>query len=262
MMKRFKYLLLDIEGTVVLDKMYSPVPGAVQWFNALSESGLSARLVTNNTTESPEDLFDILRKKGFIFERPALFTCLTEAAAKMLKRKTKSCFVIGVDNVKKYLASRGIEPVESWQAEAVLVGLDPTLTYQKMNVAVKAIIENGAKLYTLHRNRRYVDENRETVMSSGPVAAALENACMVRADVCGKPSQSFFISSIKGWDVPRGKILMVSDDPFADLVGAKKLGMKTCWVLTGSQKDRSVIKKIDQAHRPDYVLDIITQIPV
>jgi 4-nitrophenyl phosphatase len=226
-MKRFTHMLLDIEGTIVLDKKYTPVPGAVKWFNRLAKNGVEARLVTNNTTESPDDLYVILRRRGFEYERDDLFTCLSVAADRMVKRKNASCFVIGVNNVKNYLRSRGIEPVESWRAEAVLVGLDPTLSYQKMNTAVKAILENGARLYTLHRNRRYVDENRETVMSSGPIAKALENACMVRADVCGKPDRGFFLSTIDGWKVSRNKILMVSDDPFADLVGAKKLGMKT-----------------------------------
>ncbi len=260
--KKLTHLLLDIEGTIVLDKKYTPVPGVLEWFNALAEKGIEARLVTNNTTESPDDLYDIMCQRGFEIERRDLFTCMSEAAERMIRQKAKSCFVIGVDNVKKYLRSRGIEPVESWKADAVLVGLDPTLSYGKMNTAAKAILENGAKLYTLHRNRRYVDENRETVMSSGPIAAALENACMVKANVCGKPDRKFFLSSIKGWDIPREKILMVSDDPFADLAGAKKLGMKTCWVLTGSQKDLAVINKIPKNHRPDFTLDSVTEIPI
>jgi len=261
-MKKYKHLLLDIEGTIVLDKKYTPVPGAVEWFNSLKGKGIESRLVTNNTTESPDDLYREISDRGFIFERDELFTCLSEAAERMIRQQAKSCFVIGVENVKRYLQSRGIEPVESWKADSVLVGLDPTLSYQKMNTAVKAILENGAKLYTLHRNRRYVNEERETVMSSGPIAAALENACMVKAVVCGKPDRRFFLASVNGWDVPRDRILMVSDDPFADLVGAKKLGMTTCWVLTGSQKDRSVIKKIPESQHPDYVLNTITDIPI
>jgi ribonucleotide monophosphatase NagD (HAD superfamily) len=99
-------------------------------------------------------------------------------------------------------------------------------------------------------------------MSSGPIAAALENACLVRATVCGKPDRKFFLSTIKGWDVPPEKILMVSDDPFADLVGAKKIGMKACWVLTGSQKDKSVAKKIPENLRPDYILKSVVEIPL
>lgn len=260
-MKKYKCLLLDIEGTIVLDKRYTPVPGSVRWYNALAKKGAKARLVTNNTTESPDNLYEILRKKGFRFEKKDLFTCLTVALFRMKHNGVKSCMAFTYPGVKRYLKQNGITPMDSKKVDAVLVGHDPTITYKKLNTAVGAIIENGAKLYTLHRNRRFVDENREIVMSSGPIAKALENACLVRASLCGKPDRRFYKSSIKGWDVEPSEILMVSDDPFADLVGAKKIGMVTCWVLTGSHKDKSAIKKIAQKYHPDHILPSVTDIP-
>jgi hypothetical protein len=51
------------------------------------------------------------------------------------------------------------------------------------------------------------------------------------------------------------------DDPFADLIGAKKLGMSTCWVLTGSVKDRAASGKIPLKYRPDYINNSIIEIP-
>jgi len=179
----------------------------------------------------------------------------------MKRHKVESCLVFGKQAVKRYLQKNGIKPVNSKKADAVLIGHDPTVTYKKLNTAVGAIIEYGAKLYTLHRNRRFVDENREIVMSSGPIARALENACLVRASLCGKPDRRFYLSCLKGWDVQPSKILMVSNDPFADLIGAKKIGMKSCWVLTGSRKDRAVLKKIPEKYRPDYITESVTDIP-
>ncbi len=259
---RFRHLLLDIEGTIVLDKRYTPVPVSVRWFNSLAEDGLKARLVTNNTTESPDDLYAILRKKGFRFDRAEYFTCLTEAVLQMRRRRVTSCLVLAVNNIKRYLQNSGIKPVNTHLAESVLVGYDPSLTYRKMNTAVKAIVENGATLFTLHRNRRFVNEKREIAMSAGPITAALEYATHARAVVCGKPNRRFFLDSIKGWDVPREKILMVSDDPFADLVGAKRLGMTTCWVLTGSVRDPRLVEKIPQTLRPDITCQSVIDIPL
>ncbi len=260
-MKKYKYLLLDVEGTIVLDKRYTPVPGSVRWFNSLAKKGVKVRLVTNNTTESPDNLYDILRKKGFKFDKSDFFTCLTVALARMKRNRVKSCLAFAYPGVKRYLRQNGIIPLNSKEVDAVLIGHDPTITYKKLNIAVGAIIENGARLYTLHRNRRFVDENREIVMSSGPIAKALENACLVRASLCGKPDRRFYLSCLKCWDVEPSRVLMVSDDPFADLVGAKKIGMATCWVLTGSQKDRSVIRKIPEKYRPDYILESVVDIP-
>jgi HAD superfamily hydrolase (TIGR01450 family) len=260
--KKFKYLLLDIEGTIVLDKLYTPVPGSVKWLNTLDTKGVHLRLVTNNTTESPEDLFHILISKGFRLKREDYFTCLTEAVDLMRRKKISSCFSLTKPAVKRYLRSQGIKPWDSEKADSVLVGYDPKLNYQKMNRAVTAIVENGAILFTLHRNRRFMNEKRQIAMSAGPVTAALENASMTRAVVCGKPSRRFFLDSIKGWNIPRNEILMVSDDPFADLIGAKKLGMSTCWVLTGSVRDLKALEKISSKYKPDYVLDSVVDIPV
>ena len=260
-MRNYPHLLLDIEGTIVLDKLYAPVPGAVEWFNSLAPRGVRARLVTNNTTESPDDLYEILVSKGFVFEKSDYFTCLTEAVVRMRRRKIKWCYAMAAPAVKDYLRRQGIEPVENSSAQSILVGYDPTLTYEKMNMAVSAIIENGAVLFTLHRNRRFVNEKREIAMSAGPIAAALEHATLTRAVVCGKPERRFFLDAIKGWDVPEGEILMVSDDPFADLVGAKRLGMATCWVLTGSQRDPKAAEKIAVKHRPNYIFNSVVDIP-
>jgi HAD superfamily hydrolase (TIGR01450 family) len=246
----------------VLDKMYTPVRGSVGWLNSLEKKGISARLVTNNTTESPSNLYRILSRKGFHFKREDYFTCLTEAVVLMRRRHVHSCLTLCQRAVKDYLKSEGIKPLDSYKVDAILVGYDPALTYHQMNQAVKAILENGATLFTLHRNRRFVNEKREIAMSAGPVTAALEYATMTRAVVCGKPSRRFILDSIRGWDVPREEILMVSDDPFADLIGAKKLGMSTCWVLTGSVKDRSAAKKISLKYRPDYIYDNITEMPL
>jgi HAD superfamily hydrolase (TIGR01450 family) len=258
----YRHLLLDIEGTLVLDKKYTPVTGSVRWFNSLSHKGIHSRLVTNNTTESPDDLYDILRGKGFRFERDSYFTCLTEAVVQMRKRHISTCLVLAKLKVEKYLRCCGIKPVKSANTASILVGYDPTLTYAKMNIAVKAIVENKAILFTLHRNRRFMNEKREIAMSSGPITAALEFASMTRAVVCGKPNKRFFMDSIKGWEIPRDKILMVSDDPFADLVGAKKLGMSTCWVLTGSVKDLQATGKIAPQFRPDLICDSVLDIPL
>jgi HAD superfamily hydrolase (TIGR01450 family) len=259
--KHFKYLLLDIEGTIVLDKLYTPVRDSVKWFNALKSKGIQSRLVTNNTTESPDDLFAILKNKGFRLSKDDYFTCLTEAVTLMKRRNIKSCLALTKPAVKRYLKSKGIKPLDSPRAESILVGYDPKLNYQKMNMAVSAIVENQAVLFTLHRNRRFMNEKRQIAMSSGPITAALENASMTRAVVCGKPSRRFFLDSIKGWDIPRDEILMVSDDPFADLIGAKKLGMSTCWVLTGSVRDKKVIDKIPPAFKPDFTFNSVLEIP-
>ena len=51
-----KAYLIDIEGVLVRDKRYRPVPGAVDWLTSLVAAGRPFCLVSNNTTHRPADL--------------------------------------------------------------------------------------------------------------------------------------------------------------------------------------------------------------
>jgi ribonucleotide monophosphatase NagD (HAD superfamily) len=53
---------------------------------------------------------------------------------------------------------------------------------------------------------------------------------------------------------------MISDDPLSDLLGAKKMGMKTAFVLSGKYKNQEILDQLDKEFHPDYVVDNITQI--
>jgi ribonucleotide monophosphatase NagD (HAD superfamily) len=52
-------------------------------------------------------------------------------------------------------------------------------------------------------------------------------------------------------------VLVVSDDPFSDLAGAKRLGMRAAFVLSGKYRERSVIDQVPASERPDVIVDAI-----
>ena len=61
--------LIDIEGVLVRDKRYQPVPGSVAWLNGLARAGAPFCLVSNNTTHRPGELIDALRQVGYELEQ-------------------------------------------------------------------------------------------------------------------------------------------------------------------------------------------------
>ena len=54
--------------------------------------------------------------------------------------------------------------------------------------------------------------------------------------------------------MPSEHVLVVSDDPFSDLAGAKKMGMASALVLSGKYRDREVIDAVAPPERPDVVI--------
>ncbi|KPK74643.1 MAG: hypothetical protein AMJ89_05755 [candidate division Zixibacteria bacterium SM23_73] len=257
-----QYYLIDIEGTIVKDKSFAPINGAIGWINSLESKGHRFVLVSNNTTHRPIDLLGLLRSVGFHLEEENLVTCVGAALNWLKSKKIKSCFVIGSAGLKAFLNENEIGTKEDEKTEAVLVGLDTSLDYQKLKIAVNALVKNNAYLLALHENRLYKDEKGELSPSVGAVVKALEYCCQKRAMVFGKPNPAFFREILRKLGAKPDECIMISDDPLSDLMGAKKLGMKTVFVTSGKYKDEEILKSLNKKFQPDFVFQNISQINI
>ena len=253
--------LIDIEGTIVKDKSYAPVEGAVEWLRKVKSSRKKFSLVSNNTTHSPDELLSLLESQGFDLEAQNLDSCMKVTGEWLKKKNIQSCFVLGNQALKKYLEEDGIEVREDSSVQAVVVGLDGELNFLKLKVATRALVENDAYLVALHANKVYKDSKGEIAPSVGAVVKALEYASGKRGLIMGKPSIDFYRNVLRRLDIKPQNCLMISDDPLSDLVGAKKLKIKTAFVLSGKY-DRSILKRLDKKKRPDYVYESIAKIKV
>jgi 4-nitrophenyl phosphatase len=254
--------LIDIEGTIVKDKSFVPIDGAINWINSLKSKDRRFVIVSNNTTHRPSDLLDLLRNLGFNVEKENLVTCVDAALNWFKAKKIKSCFVIGSIQLKSFLNENEIDTKEDEKAEAVLVGLDTSLDYLKLKIATNALVRNKAYLLALHENRLYKDEKGELSPSVGVVVKALEYACQKRAKIFGKPNPTFFRGILKRLKAKPDECTMISDDPLSDLLGAKKLGMKTVFVTSGKYKDEEILKSLNKKFYPDFVYPNINQISI
>jgi 4-nitrophenyl phosphatase len=253
--------LVDVEGTIVTDKSYTPIEGAIDWLNRLHFSKKNFSLVTNNTTHKPKDLLSLLWKVGFELDEKNLESCLSVALNWLKENRIENCFVIGSNGLKKFLKENGIK-LNNEKIQAVLVGLDENLNYNKLKIATSSLIKNDAFLLALHANKIYKDKNGQIAPSVGAVVKALEYSTGKKALILGKPSEIFYLSVLNKLNSLPEKTLMISDDPFSDLVGAKKMGMKTAFVLSGKYKDKDILNEIDKDIYPDFVFDNITAIEI
>jgi len=254
--------LIDIEGTIVIDKSYTPIPGAVEWVENLKSKGKKFALVSNNTTHKPKDLLSVLWRIGFELDQKNVHTCMSMTLDWLKSENILNCFVIGSSGLKKYLKENGIRIHNGENIQAVVVGLDDKLNYNKLKLATSSLINNNARLVALHANKIFKDKDGNIAPSVGGVVKALEYASGKKAQVMGKPSELFYQRVLNGFETPAESSLMVSDDPLSDLVGAKKLGMKTAFVLSGKYKDKEILSSLDNEWHPDSVFDDITQIEI
>jgi len=252
---RARGFLLDVEGVLVADKRYLPVEGAATFVERVRQAGLHLRLITNNTTDTKRMLIEKLGAAGFDFEPEELHTCTGAAIRHLHSIGATSCLVLGVAALREMFVDDGFTVADSNTVDAVVVGLDTDLTYDRLRLACDAVGRHGAALIALHRNRLTVDAEGWRAPSVGAIVEVIVFATGVEPVVIGKPSPAYFQQALKELDVPAGSVLVVSDDPLSDLAGAKRMNMHTAFVLSGKYGDESILESIPKAERPDIVAD-------
>jgi HAD superfamily hydrolase (TIGR01450 family) len=261
-MPAIRHFFLDLEGTIVRDKNYEPIQGAVNWVNGLKDRGLDVLVASNNTTHAAREIRRRLVDVGFRLDEPEVLTCALVGIEILKEWGARSCLVIGEDSLRAMLAEAGFQVDEEGRAEAVVVGLDRGLTYERLSRAVDALLRQHVPLLALHYNRLYLGAGGVRGPSVGAVVRALEYASRVQAVVAGKPSRRFYDTALRRSAARAEEVLFVSDDPFSDLVGARRVGMKTAFVLSGKYPSDDVLESIEPAMRPNIVVSSIGEIEV
>jgi len=251
--------LLDLEGTLVKDKSYTPIPEALEFTALLDRLGIPWLVATNNSTEKPAKLVQILKDKGFAVNQERLLSP-SLMASKFLKREgVKSIYFIGTESIKGFLREEGFELREDYMVDAVVVGRDRQVNYEKMKTAVSAVVLNGARLFSFHMNRLIMDADGLVGPSVGAIATAISFATNKEVISFGKPSKEYFSKALEILGISNpADVYMVSDDPFTDLAGGKRnMGLKTVFVLSGKYKSPSVLEEVEPELKPDIVLNHI-----
>jgi len=252
--------LLDVEGTLVADKRYQAIEGTVEFIRKVRQAGLPLRLITNNTVDSKASLAYKLGRAGFDFTIDELHTCIGAAATCLRTAGATRCLILGASTLRDMFADEGFTIADGSDVDAVVVGLDTDLTYERLRLACDAVGRNGASLIALHRNRLLVDARGRCSPSVGAIVEAIRYATQVEPVLIGKPSPAYFQQALDDISLPAESIMVVSDDPLSDLAGAKRMGMRAAFVLSGKYPDQSVIGSIPTPERPDIIAKTIGEL--
>jgi HAD superfamily hydrolase (TIGR01450 family) len=249
--------LLDLEGTLVRDKSYTPFPEALEFTEYLDRKGIPWIVATNNSTEKPDVLIEILKEKGFNVNRRKLLSPSLLAGEFLKKEDVKRLYFLGTEKIKEFFREEGFEVRDDHRVDAVVVGRDREINYEKLKIATSALVLENAKLFSFHMNRVILDPDGLVGPSVGALATALSYAGNKTVVSFGKPSEEYFKRAFEllGISEPE-KVYMVSDDPFTDLAeGKRRVGFKTVFVLSGKYRDISILDSIEKNLRPDYVFN-------
>ncbi|MGD2051986.1 MAG: HAD-IIA family hydrolase [Acidimicrobiia bacterium] len=242
----------DLDGVVYLGD--EGIPGSGEALRRLVDDGYRVVFVTNNSSRSRHEVAArITALTGFPAD-PADVVGSGLATARFIAGRVSSALVVGGDGLRATLEGEGVAVVErADEAEAVVVGLDPDLTYARLVEATRAL-RNGAGFYATNTDATFPTPTG-LWPGGGAIVAALVVASEREPVVCGKPHEPMrdLVRSMAGGDV-----LVVGDRPETDLAMGKEEGWPTALVLTGVVSDPA---EVDPAYAPDLVVDSLADLP-
>lgn len=240
-------LLIDMDG--VLWRGDETLPGVKPFFDFLDAKGISFILVTNNATRRSQHTINRLAGLG-IQVHPSQVLTSAEATARWIKKNLPAVsriFVVGEQALIDELTEVGLYVVQT-NADAVVVGLDRGLTYDKLSHAALEI-RGGAKFIATNTDLTLPTEEG-LVPGSGSIVAALVAATDSKPVVIGKPYRPMFTLALDSLGTGPEKTAMLGDRLDTDIEGAANAGLKTILVLTGvstlSEAETNSIK-------PDFI---------
>ena len=183
--------------------------------------------------------------------------CTSYGAAKYLAKEMpgRSVYVLE-ENAEEEFTGAGIRCVHDEKAGAVVVGLDRKLTYAKLSVAFRAIM-NGAAFIATNDDASYPVEDG-LLPGAGAIVAALAYSTGRKPITIGKPNPYMLDLIAEEHGIRKEDALMVGDKLETDILMAKKEGMRSALVLTGVS---SRAEAMEGGIRPDFVADSIKEIP-
>lgn len=229
-----KSLIIDMDG--VIWKADTPIGDLAATFNRIRERGIRFVFATNNGTKTSEQYVARLQKFDVDVEPWQVITS-AQAAVYILAQKfmpgTK-IFMVGEDGVRMALMEAGYEllSVENApQAEAVVMGIDREITFQKM-VEATLLVRRGIPFYVTNPDKTFPTPRGE-IPGAGAWYSTVVTASGVEPVVAGKPFPFLMELSLEKLGTQREETLVVGDRLETDIAAGQAVGCPTAVVLSG-----------------------------
>ncbi|MEO7000786.1 MAG: HAD-IIA family hydrolase [Ktedonobacterales bacterium] len=250
----YRAFLLDLDGVVYRgNQLLAAARAFVEWADA---SGRQVIFLSNNSFASVAEVAAKLARLGIPHPEERTMTAGQAAALALAERFPGGrVYALTVASVAGMVADAGLqvvwrERVDGPIPDAVLVGLDRTLTYERLSRGLRALL-GGAAFYAVNRDPRLpVEDGFEP--GTGAIVAALEYASGVSSVVVGKPAPGIVAQALHRLGATAEEALMIGDGLDLDIVAGHAAGVATALVLTGLTTAREA-RTAQGTRRPEYV---------
>lgn len=251
-MKKYKGYMIDLDGTMY--RGAERIDAASDFVKRLREKGIPYLFVTNNSTRTPSQVADKLRRYDIPADEAQVFTSSLATASFIAGQKQgASVYMIGEEGLRHALAEKGLVPGAE-NADYVVVGLDTALTYEKLAVACLAV-RNGARFLSTNSDLALPTE-RGMLPANGAITAVITASTGVNPTFIGKPESIIMEQALKVLGTSKEETVMVGDYYDTDILAGMNAGLDTLLVHTGVTS-RELLENYDK--KPTYSIDSLDE---
>jgi HAD superfamily hydrolase (TIGR01450 family) len=246
---------LDLDGTIWEGPRL--LPGAFELVEDLRGAGLRLVFASNSSRHASGVLQRRLADLGIIATEEEMLAALDLAGEEVRQRLGQvRVLSIGTDELDEILRSCGhtiLRDEDGMNSEAVVVGIDPDFSYDRLRVAARAVAA-GAAFFAVNMDSQFPVGPGEFDPGCGSLAEAIATASGHRPIAIGKPESPFFRVAIERLGFSPHQAAMVGDSTASDMIGGHAAGMFTIWlnadpdVIAPSCVDLRV-RDLDELHR-------------
>jgi len=244
---------IDVQGTLIDDLHKQPIRGACQFIDHLNVHHIPYMVITNNTKRTSNDFLSYLNGIGLNIPASHYLDPLMILES-MLPKENVAAY--GSESFLRILEMQGYG-LDYESPKSVLIAIKEDFSADEYAQMIGFLLQ-GSRLVGMHETTLYA-KNGKRYPGVGAILKMLEFATSASYDVVGKPSRAFYNAALNGLQKQYSAagfkgITIISDDVKGDLGGAKELGMKTVFVLSGKYSHADeIIPLLDKAQQPDKV---------
>ncbi len=224
-------LVMDMDG--VLYRGNEPVPGLVEFFAFLEETGIRYLLLTNNSTTLPSGYVKKLAAMGVTVPEESILTSGIVAKTYLQEHYPAGTRLYGVcmEPLQQLLLDGTGYVWDDQTPQVVISSGDFAVTYDKLRRACLAI-RAGADWVATNTDRTLPTEEG-LIPGAGSLVACLEVATDQHPIALGKPEVPMMDQALAMLGLRAEETAMIGDRLDTDILGGINAKMRTIMVLTG-----------------------------
>ena len=249
--RKIKALILDMDGVVWRDT--SIIGDLPNIFSKMRELGLKFTMATNNSARTISEYVEIFASLGVSLNPDEILNS-SQTTAQVLRDRFPQgteIFTIGESGLYTALNEEGFQPVGLQNIQtpkAVVMGIDRSINFEKMAEAA-LLVNSGLPFYATNPDVSF-PTSRGFIPGNGAWINVIKTATGVEPIIAGKPEPEMLRVAMRRMGTSIEDTIMVGDRYETDIMAGKKIGCKTCLVLSGVTSHEKAQKLSPQ---PDFI---------